>query len=421
MTLYLIIVGIQITFMSIWIIKRNKPIKKRAVTSIIIFSLIVLSLELFFSEYNFTNITPDSLYVLKMSQVIAKTGFTNLRWDSMASFGYFIGMMQAAAKLINVDYLYILQPMFSMSFIFLFGYILYELSEDYGSTLVRVLFSFAATLFLFSSTIMRFEFSYIHSNLITAIFLFLLIICYIFWEKTTDQSWLIYAILSGLGFSLTRTENPITLLIFVTLFLGISRSKYAQRVRYIAPMIGLVAFFEAILLFIDSPHVKEMINPSMVFVFVVLLSFYLVFLLISKFDIIEKWIFPHLHKILTFFSLTVLFCAIVIKTNHMVVSSITLFSSAVLQGGWTTCWLIVIPLLAIFSFRKANTDPSFTLLQFGIPLYFIAILIMSFIDGHPYTNPRWSSSPNRMFTQILPLGLLLITLTLGKIKPKNIS
>jgi hypothetical protein len=425
MTLYLVIVGIQIATMIFWILTR-KPIhlSKINILYIILYSLVFFLLEIFFSKYNFTNITPDSLYVLKMSKVIAETGFSNLRWDSPAAFGYFIGMMQTAAHFLKVDYLYILQPMFSMNFILLFALIIYELSENFGNIIVRVLFSFAATLFLFSSAIMRFEFSYIHSNLITGIFLFILMTCFIFWIKSSDHSWLIFALFSGIGFSLTRTENPITLLIFVTLFLGLSQLTYTHRIRYFAPLIAMVAVFELILLFIDSPFVDfphQKLSDTMIFMFVVLLISYLVFLLISKWEIIEKFIFPHLHSIFTMTILIALIVAIILKTENIIVSFITLFWSAVLKGGWESTWQIAIPLVILFGYRKANNDPSVKLLQLGIPLYFIAILMMSLNNGRPFINPRWSSSPNRMFTQILPLVIMLITLMISKIKSSKIS
>jgi hypothetical protein len=236
--------------------------------------------------------------------------------------------------------------------------------------------------------------------------------------NSNEESWLVFASLTGVGFSLIRTENPITLLLFITLFLGLSKLDYKRRIKYILPMLLCATFFESILLFIDSPYLENMVSTTMVAGFVAVLLLYGVFLILSRWSVIEKYLMPKLHMI---FALAVLLIVIVLSFiyPHIILASISTFFKLMMNdGGWDATWLVILPALLFFGYllpiTKKQNEISF--LRLAIPIYFFTIIITALNNNIPYTKLVWYSSPNRIFTQILPLGLMLLALAISNLR-----
>jgi len=405
-----------LAFSTFLVIKKRIKINKKILFSFFGYSLFFILIEVVFSFFNLSNVSADSLFMLKMGNLISKSGFTNLYWDSPASYGYFVPVIHSVAGYLEQDYLTIFQPVLTANFLFMFCFFLLELTKTISIKIIRFGLPVVALFFLVSSSMMQFELTYIHSNLPTSIYLLIIIIGMVFFQKTEDDSWLIYSGIAIVAFSLIRTENPITVLIFVTLFIGITKLDYQHRVKFILPAIVGVILIESSLLFIDSPYLTEMVSQRMIGGFVSGLIIYFLFLLGSCLPFVEKWIIPHLHKILAVFVFLVLIITAMINASQIFTSVATLFATLVIKGGWELMWQIIIPSLILFCYLpfQKNEEKSSQLIKYSLPIYFAAIVVMSFIDGVPYTNPRWSSSPNRMFTQLLPMAIILLILVYKK-------
>lgn len=397
-------------------LSRRFIITKKSLLFLIIYSIFFVGFDFLFYKINLSVVTPDSLYMIKMSTVILDSGLTDLTWTSPASVGYFVSMMHTPSKYLGVEYLTNLQPMYSINFILLFFVMVFDFLSNLQNKLLRASLSFVFAVFLFCNTMMQFQFSYIHSNFLTGIFLLIAIYSYSKYLSDLDVSWIFFGGLAALAFSLIRTENSIMILIFFTLFLGLSNINYGLRVKYFVPYLILILFFESVLLFIDSPHINEMINQNMIFGFMGLLLVYTKFLLLSRWWVIEKWILPRLHYlffglvILIFITLSILF------PSQIFVSIDTIFKSLMQYGGWDLTWILIIPITLWLSYCELPIMPNKqeTFVKLALPIYLIAILLTGFVDGHPFRSPRWSSSPNRMFAQVLPIIILLLSMTIGK-------
>ena len=90
-----------------------------------------------------------------------------------------------------------------------------------------------------------------------------------------------------------------------------------------------------------------------------------------------------------------------------------------LTGGWDAAWLTVVALLALLLlyYRQYLVKQPVSILGLSLLLYYLAILLMSLYRA--LYHPQWNDSANRMFTQLLPLFVLFVTLVLEQVINTN--
>jgi len=286
-----------------------------------------------------------------------------------------------------------------------------------------VLLGLTAVTFLFTSTMMRFQFAYIHTNLPSAAFLFTCVVALVLLTRTREEFWLTYAMAGFTGFGITRTENPLLLLLFLGLFLAISGTSWRQRTRIILPALAIVLGSLAVSLFIDTGSVNAGLSvqlpDAIIKGMVAVYGLFMLFILISRIRWIEEKIIPNFHKLL-FIAVTVAFViALVINPQNILTSMRSIFSATLLTGGWDAAWLTVVALLTLLLlyYRQYLVKPPMSILGLSLLLYYLAILLMSLYRA-PY-HPQWNDSANRMFTQLLPLFVLFVTLVLEQVINTN--
>lgn len=382
-----------------------------------------LAAALTFSFINVSRVSPDSLYLLKMAGQMAANGFTGLTWTSPAAYGYFVSLVQAAAGSLGLDYLYTFQPLLSMNFVALIFLAIQHFLSGHLLRWQRVLFGLFSVTFLFSSTMMRFQFGYIHTNLPSAAFLFISLVALIQLARSKEDCWLVQAMVGFTGFAITRTENPLLLLLFLGLFLPILGTTYRQRLGVIMPALAAVLLLQLITLGIDTSLVNAEMSTQLPTLIVAGMGFvyllFMLFIVASRVRWIEEKVILNFHKILVTAVLAAFILALIINPVNILTSIRSIFSATMLSGGWDAVWLTVLTLLIfiVLYFAKELTKPPLVFLGLALLCYYLAILLMSLYRA-PY-HPQWNDSANRMFTQLLPLVILWLTLLLEQITPKS--
>ncbi len=216
------------------------------------------------------------------------------------------------------------------------------------------------------------------------------------------------------GFGITRTENPLLLLLFLGLFLAISGTSWRQRTRIILPALTIVLGSLVVSLFIDTGSVDAGLSVQLpVAIIMGMIAVYILFMLfifISRTRWIEDKIIPNFHKLLSIAVAAAFVLALVINPQNILTSMRSIFSATMLTGGWDAAWLTVVALLALLLlyYRQYLVKQPVSILGLSLLLYYLAILLMSLYRA-PY-HPQWNDSANRMFTQLLPLFVLFVTL-----------
>ena len=401
---------------------RKTMLLKREWCALLGYYAFFLSSALIFSFINVSRVSPDSLYLLKMAAQMAANGFTGLTWTSPAAYGYFVSLVQATAGSLGLDYLYTFQPLLSMNFIALIFLATQHFLSGHLLKWQRVLFGLLSVTFMFSSTMMRFQFGYIHTNLPSAAFLFISLVALILMAHSKEDYWLVQAMVGFTGFAITRTENPLLLLLFLGLFLPILGTTYRQRLRVILPALAVVLLLQLITLGIDTSLVNtDMSTQLPTFIVAGMGIVYLLFMLFivaSRVRWIEERVIPNFHKLLVTAVLAAFILALIINPANILTSIRSIFSATMLTGGWDAVWLTALALLILIVvyYAKELTKPPLVFLGLALLCYYLAILLMSLYRA-PY-HPQWNDSANRMFTQLLPLIVLWLTLLLEQITPE---
>ena len=285
------------------ILSKTLSFTKRDWLLILLYSGFFIVVAIVFSFFNLSRVSPDSLFLLKMADQIATSGFTHLTWTSPAAYGYFVSLVQAAASALKLDYLYLFQPVLTANFIVLIFFTILHFTSALPRAWLRVLLGLTAVTFLFTSTMMRFQFAYIHTNLPSAAFLFSSVVALILLARTREEFWLTYAMAGFTGFGITRTENPLLLLLFLGLFLAITGTSWRQRTRIILPALAIILGSLVVSLFVDTSSVNAGLSvqlPDAIIKGMIAVYFlFMLFIFISRTRWIEEKIIPNFHKLLS--------------------------------------------------------------------------------------------------------------------------
>lgn len=418
LSLVLVLNTIEVLAALAVIIRRRQELPaKREWSALLGYLAFFLAAALIFTFINVSRVSPDSLYLLKMADQIATAGFTQLTWTSPAAYGYFVSLVQAAASSLGLDYLYLFQPMLSINFSALIFLALQHFFSAHLLKWQRLLIGLLAVTFLFTSTMMRFQFGYIHTNLPSAAFLFTSLVALILMTRGGEGHWLVQAMVGFAGFGITRTENPLLLLLFLGLYFPFIGTNYRQRVGVILPALSVVLVSLVVTLGIDTSFVNADLSTQLpVAIIAGMAAVYLLFMLflvVSRLNWIEERLIPNFYKILLVGVIAAFILALIINPVNILTSMRSIFSATMLTGGWDATWLSALALLVliVLYFKNATAKPPVLLLGTGLLLYYLAILLMSLYRA-PY-HPQWNDSANRMFTQLLPLFVLWLCLLLA--------
>lgn len=376
-----------------------------AITSIS-FSL----LNFLFITFNYTLATEDSFSILRIGRSISYWGFDQNAVERVLVRGVFIPILQSVSVFINSDYLVSLQFSFAFSFILVFFYlsecILKSLFVNKSIVTPLVITS---TVLLVSTPLFIIQFFYIHATLTSGIFLFTAIVS--FWLSITEKNnyWLVFFLLSSIGVIFSRAETFIYMDFLLILILVTNKFSYESRLKFLIPVIMIqIAWFLYMLFRIET--FSSYVNPQR-FILIIFGLIMIIGIIIfsNKFFLAKILLTLKLEYVLIPVSFVVI-VLILLRPEHMLVSIGSFLSNTFVTGYWGFSFWIIFPLVIISLFKKSHTFVTF-LSTFILST--IGIILVMVIIRPPY-HLYWTDSSNRLMTIILPVGLLMVSIIIGK-------
>ena len=363
-----------------------------------------------FLNFNLTHATRDTLTYVMMGKSMEFSGISNLIWGPPSSIGYFTSVMQTPSRFLGVGYLQSILPMISTSFaLFLFWAGVNCFRQSLGKW-KAVLLSILFVTFMYSSMIMQYMFSYIHSNCVSGILLFASLFCYYsYHEDPTKKSWLALGSFFILGFCLLRVESTIfalLLLILISKYLNLS---FENCMHYLFPCVVFSLVTDISYLFLGLRFLsKSLLDVSDIFGLLVVALFTACYFVFYRSRLLDKYIKRNVHIILSFLFTASLVIAFSTKFSEMLTSLLANTSSIFVMGGWGSSWMMII-LCLVFLWGKVKNS-YFAFLQYFIPFNYFIILLLSYFHK-PYLE-KWSGSGNRLFAQLFFVCALYIFISL---------
>lgn len=364
-----------------------------------------------FARYNLSIGSTDSQLIIQMGREVILHGPDSWGVASPSSYGVFIPLLQSASVYLGIDYLYALQPTLGLMFLLSFTYLnMHLISYLINSRRLAIGLAILSTAALISAYFVFFQLFYIHTNLISAIFLYYAVCAFWLWHMNRNNVWLALAILTLAGFSLSRIENIIFALIVSAIAINSSRISYRGRLYAGLPFLTFFSLWYLKINALPSSAAADVLNAKIVYAIVFMLIAYGVLILLSNQDWIRKNIMAKLDQIICVvfcIGLSLMFLA---RPMHMITSLINLSTNLFSTGGWGLTWILLIGLLMLAGLQPSFPDERF--FKYVIFLFPIFVMLMVFLRL-PY-HDRWSDSANRMMTTILPIAHTYILLKYGQ-------
>jgi hypothetical protein len=358
-----------------------------------------------FTKFNITNATTDSLFIIRLGQYFYESGFSSMLLTSPTSYGVFVSMMQASALPLGYDYLFALHPVFSTSFLVFYFVFTFRKLSFIKNKWFRSAVILASLGLVFSSIMMRFQFSFIHTNLIAGIYLFIALASFSMFHSEKDEKWLFFAMAALTGFGLIRTENILFVLVLLILIVSYLEITFQQKLKFLLPYLAIFALWEFALMTFDAHNYKVMLDSQKLGALIGLLVVFMVMVVLTKVKWISEKVIPILPKLMVigFCLVGVLF--FILKPVLMFDSLVANLHALLLSGGWDATWYILIPLLifVFLLFKKSKRNNLLKFVNTGFLLYYPFILFLVFFREPYYA--RWTDSANRMFVQVLFFAL----------------
>ena len=408
MLVYFVILGIGMLVFHVryqtWRIS-SRELACLLATAFIFLLVVVLS-----SHFNLSTISQDSVVLISTGRNIAFRGFSQAVIKELTLRGGYLSLLQSASVFLGDGYLYASQPGFSITFflanIFLSHRIIYHLVPDKRLTLTL---SLMTSLTLFSTYFIVYQFFYINTNMISAVYLF--VAASAFWLAMIEEnnSWLLFGMLALLGFSLARNEAPLFSLVFLLLVISVGGVSYRVRLISILPFLIFLILWYSYLYYRMGEGTK-ILNPERTMIIIGSLFVLGLFVLLSEREWIKRLVLPHFPKIMLGALLLILLVMFILKPKPMIDSVYFSIMNMLAYGWWGITWL-VFSIVFVISLAGLRV-PFEELFFYGISCFFSLLLALSYFRN-PY-RLGWGDSANRMFTHILPIVVLYVLMKVAQ-------
>ena len=377
---------------------------KRELSLIFWAALVFFLVLLLASHFNFSIASPDSAVMIATGRRFTFEGFSPAIIEELSLRGVFLPQLQSASVFLGDDYLYAAQPAFGFTFLLAYFYLSQRILCQLGLNKRQVLvYTLLATLVLFTTYFIAFQLFYIHTNLISAAYLFVAVAG--FWLASVEgvEDWLVVGILALMGFSLARTEAPLFALLFLVLVISADRVSYQIRLKTILPYLSSLVFWY-LYLYWRMGEGTYILNPERTLLVIGSLAALALLVLLSAVKAIKRYLLPHLPRIMLGLLVLLLIFMIIQKTDHFRISIYGSIYNLLETGEWGLTWLVF-----SFLFVVSLTGPRMPgeeLLLYGIASFFATLLAIVYFRVPYHTS--WGDSANRMFTHILPIVILYV-------------
>ncbi|RPJ75944.1 MAG: hypothetical protein EHM20_08175 [Alphaproteobacteria bacterium] len=154
----------------------------------------------------------------------------------------------------------------------------------------------------------------------------------------------------------------------------------------------------------------KILNPLKIQIIIIILLLTIGIILLSNSRILSKKIFPILDKFFLLPFPLVIFLLVLLKPTHMENSLLNLFSNLLTFDYWGLAFWLVIIILISKAFATRLPIETFLI---NIIVSSTSIIITLVFLRNPY-RLGWTDSANRLMTIGLPIGIMLLAVTMSK-------
>ena len=374
----------------------------------------------FFFNQGFVFASPDSIYMIMMGRGILETGLKEWYFSSPLQWGMFVPVLQIIGMLFGQDYSWFIQPVLSMTFLVLFGLLIYKASRSLTAHKALPAFLTVASLGILLSTNMFWVAQfYIHNNLDTAMFLFIVVVSVYFAIREQKSAWLgitaIFMILLGMA----RTENVILAAVVILLVMATRKIPHRQLLWTFLPFLITQMIWNLIVIKIDPVAFGNLMSVSQLKLVTLALAALTGFLVLSGNAWVKKRIVPLINPLLWIGMGLLLVLVFVLEPANRFLDTWDNLRTMFVTGKWlASFWGVGFLLLLVKADRK-RLEPYVTrFFSILIVAFFGMIIILGSVKGNYHS--AWYDSANRMFIHILPVMLFYLSLKIsGAVAPEK--
>jgi len=406
---------LAVVFSIIHIKMNTWQLSRSELTYLLLMAIAFILVLVIASIFNLSIGSTDSITNIFLGRRIAYEGLSEAFDYFLSTTGVYLPQLQSASIFLGDDYLYAAQPAFAYTFFLIYLYLSHQVIGNlFSDKRVALALTFLTGLVLFSTYYMVWQVFYIHNNMISAVYLFVAVST--FWLASIEDkySWMIFALLGLMGFSLARTEAPIFALIFLVIVISFDQFSYRIRLISILPYLFILILWY-LYLFRGMGEGTLILNPERTLVIISSLVSFGILVVLSELRWIKRFLLPILPKIMLGLLLLILVFMVFQKPEHMMDSLTAIIKNMIESGRWGITW-IIISLLLVFSLAQPRV-PKEELFFYGISSFFSLLLVISYFHG-PF-RLGWGDSANRMLTHILPIIILYVLMTTVKGLSRN--
>lgn len=369
----------------------------------------------FFYSFNISFISNDSLFLILMGKDVVRTGFTEWYYASPSSMGIYMGLIQAMGVVLGLDYVWFIQPVLSLILIAAFIYFgLKSVSRYIHNKWISLLLVIGALLLFETTNIALVMLTYIHTNLTSGLFLFLVVTSLYFGIEEDKQGWLALAGFALISFGLMRIENVIMALALILIYLSSGKLTKKQSSLTFIPYLVIQGIWYFSLNFMEIDTYLSSMGKIQILLTSLACFAMIVVILTSQIRFI-RWILKWAGKLFPYLLLAAWIIFGILKPELGLTNIRALVTNLFVSGHWGSFWVVVLVLLVIGA--KTGNFPQKRLLS-GFLVSFVAIVEVLGFFRHPY-HDLWTDSANRMMIHIVPLVLFLVITQIAKAGAKH--
>ena len=413
-----------LTLTVVLIRKNNYKIKTREILFIIGYSVILFFVICFFSLKNYSKASFDSMLLVNMGRYLASGDIFNWIMGSPKGYGMLIPILHSSSSFWGMDYYSALQPTISFVFACIFLYINGMFIKSITtSIIVQVVVPLFSSALFFSTPIIWFNTTYIHTNFISGAYLLVSLYAYINGIINESNEWLATGTISIIGFGFCRTENSIFAVLILLLVFRSSQVDFKKRISNTLPYCLVFIFWWILVLQMKDTPYSDLLTKNILYAYIFVFMLFIIGILLSKNLWIERIIFRKIDLWISASFIAVYTIMMIEKPQEMSLSFINILQNSFItnNGGYgVTSYFIAIGLLLVYIINIKFKNPNYkstAMLAMIIFNFIMFVLIMGFFRT-PY-RVGWGDSANRMFIALLPISITYIFAELTRFSSSN--
>jgi hypothetical protein len=347
--------------------------------------------------------SPDSSYMARYGQNI---GLGNYEASRMvfSMWGPFVPFIHSITNLLDQKLYWQYQPIISLHLVAIVFYTVYTAVREKESVLHSLIGATILICVMTLSDLFLFHVFYIHVNMISGLYMYLLVFAIDKMQQEPRGGYALLALLSLIAFSLLRIEAPlfaVAILLLTTFRKGWS---YVDRLRLILPFTLFIMAWYARVYFM-LPDNPDLLSKGLAIAIIAGLVGFGLFAVCSGVKLSDP-VVKQTHVLTLSGLLLVTVAFTFVKPEHMFTSFINIVRNILVSGDWGLTWYVILFFATQLYFVGWRSMERHWLLVvvvgYCLLVNNLAYFTSSYRDGA-------SDSGNRLVLQVLPLVILYLS------------